>query len=311
MKIACIIPTFNGKEEFQRLLNSLISQTAKFDIFVIDSSSSDGTFEIAQGRIPYLLSIPSTEFNHGATRQLIIDRYPDYDIYIFLTQDAYLDDIGSISNLVNPFQDYKVGAVCGRQIPHLDATAFAEHARLYNYPEFSQVKSITDVAQLGIKTVFMSNSFAAYRGSALKMVGGFPHHVIFGEDMYVTAKIILANWSVVYSGNAVCRHSHNYTITEEFKRYFDMGVFHAREPWIREYFGGAGAEGLRYVKSELLFLGFDRLYFWPLSIIRNAIKLLAYKIGMQEVRLSLKLKRKLSMHKRYWDGPFSDPARKI
>ena len=83
-------------------------------------------------------------------------------------------------------------------------------------------------------------------------------------------------WWVAYAGNAQCRHSHNYSIAEEFERYFDMGVFHAREPWIRQTFGGAGGEGLRYVKSELKFLGLRHWYLWPSALLRNAVKLLGY-----------------------------------
>jgi rhamnosyltransferase len=168
-----------------------------------------------------------------------------------------------------------------------------------------QVKSIADVPKFGIKTAFMSNSFAAYRRDALEKVGGFPEHVIFAEDMYATAKMLLMGWRVVYAGNAKCRHSHNYTIVEEFERYFDMGVFHAREPWIRQHFGGAGGEGMRFVKSELHFLGLRRLHVWPSAILRNAVKLLGYKLGQQDAKLPIGLKRKLGMYKRYWDGPFS------
>ena len=236
----------------------------------------------------------------------MVDLNDDYDVYIFLTQDAYLIDALSIAQIVAPFADPELGAVCGRQLPHLNATPVAQHARLFNYPDTVQVKSIADVPILGIKAAFMSNSFAAYRHKALKAVGGFPAHVIFAEDMYVAAKMLLAGWKVAYAGNAMCRHSHNYNLIEEFGRYFDMGVFHAREPWIRNRFGGAGGEGVRYVKSELIFLGFHRLHLWPSSILRNAIKLLGYKLGQQEARLPKSIKRKLGMYKRYWDGPFAD-----
>ncbi|MOA49123.1 hypothetical protein D3C78_1719720 [compost metagenome] len=95
-------------------------------------------------------------------------------------------------------------------------------------------------------------------------------------------------------------------MTEEFRRYFDMGVFHAREPWIRERFGGAGGEGLRYVKSELKFLGLSRLHLWPSAILRNACKLLAYKLGQKEGSMSVGLKKKLGMYKRYWDSPYAE-----
>lgn len=305
MRVACIVPTYNGKDDLSRLLNSLESQCSEFDLYIVDSSSKDGTFELAIERCSNVVSIPSAEFNHGGTRQSIVDANPQYDIYVFLTQDAYLEDPSAITNLLKPFADGKVAAVCGRQLPHLDALPLAQHARFFNYPDTTAVKTIDDAPILGIKTAFMSNSFAAYRGSALKAVGGFPRHVIFAEDMYVAAKMLLAGFKVVYAGEAACRHSHNYTILEEFRRYFDMGVFHSREAWIRRNFGGAGGEGLRYVKSELQFLGGGRLAQWPSAIIRNACKLLAYKLGQKEHRLPLFLKRRLSMYRRYWDGPYA------
>ena len=151
----------------------------------------------------------------------------------------------------------------------------------------------------------MSNSFAAYRAEALKDVNGFPNYVIFAEDMFVAAKMLLSGWKVTYAGNAECRHSHNYSIAQEFQRYFDMGVFHARERWVRKNFGGAGGEGLKYQISELRYLGFYYWYLWPVSIYRNAIKLVGYKLGQYEAKLPIGLKRRFSMYKRYWDGPFS------
>ena len=305
-KIACIIPTYNGKHDLQRLLDSLQRQTVTFELFIIDSSSKDGTAELARSRCCNVLSIPSQEFNHGGTRQLMIDRNPGYDVYVFLTQDAYLEDPRAIEKIAAPFAEERVTAVCGRQLPHLDANALAQHARAFNYPASSRVNTLSDAAELGIKTAFMSNSFAAYKGTALREIGGFPKHVIFAEDMYAAAKMLLAGWKVVYEGQASCRHSHNYTIVEEFRRYFDMGVFHAREPWIREAFGGAGGEGLRYVKSELKFLGIGRLYLWPSAIMRNACKLLAYKLGQKEQQLPIGLKKKLGMYKGYWNSPFAE-----
>ena len=304
-RIACIIPVYNGKNDLNRLFDYLQTQTTDFDLLVVDSSSTDGSRGLASARVGHIHVIPSIEFNHGGTRQLMVNMNPGYEVYVFMTQDAYLNDPDAIANIVAPFADSKVGAVCGRQLAHLDATPLAQHARSFNYPKEIVSKTMNDAPRLGIKTAFMSNSFAAYRGEALKSVGGFPAHVIFAEDMFVAARMLMTGWNVVYAGDAQCRHSHNYTALEEFRRYFDMGVFHAREPWIRQAFGGAGGEGIRYVKSELSFLGFRHWYLWPSSILRNAIKLLGYKLGQQEVYLPLMLKRKLGMYRRYWDGPFA------
>lgn len=305
MRIACIIPTYNGRLELERLLDSMYIQSAMFDIFIVDSGSKDGTEQLVRSRMLNLVKIPSAEFNHGGTRQELINQNPDYDFYVFLTQDVCLLNHDSIAKIIEPFTDPEVGAVCGRQLPHLNATPLAKHARFFNYPEHVQIKVLADAPELGIKTAFMSNSFAAYRGRALKTVGGFPEHVIFAEDMFVAAKILLAGWKIVYAGNAQCRHSHNYSVFDEFSRYFDMGVFHAREAWIREKFGGTGGEGMRYVASELKFLGFRYFYLWPSAMLRNVFKLMGYKLGQNEARLPIFLKKKLGMYKRYWDGPFA------
>lgn len=306
LKVACIIPTYNGKKDLHRLLDSLDEQTAVFELFIVDSSSRDGTFELAKSRCRNVISVCGEDFNHGGTRQMMVDHNVGFDIYVFLTQDAYLEDPQAIEKIVTPFANAEVAAVCGRQLPHLDANVLASHARFFNYPERSRTKSLSDAPELGIKTPFMSNSFSAYRRTALLEVGGFPEHVILSEDMYVAAKMLMAGWKVAYASDAICRHSHNYTQVEEFRRYFDQGVFHAREKWIRENFGGAGGEGLRYVRSELGFLGLHRLHLWPAAILRNACKLLAYKLGQLEQHLPIWLKKKMSMHRRYWDSPFME-----
>lgn len=307
-RVACVVPTYNGKDDLERLLDSLRIQTVSFDLLLVDSSSTDGTKELAQarkeaGEITQLVVISGAEFNHGGTRQMMVNEFSDYDIYVFLTQDAVLEDRKALANILQPFEDPQVGAVCGRQRPHHDANLLAQHARLFNYPEIAQIKTRADIPTLGIKAAFMSNSFSAYRGDALLAVGGFPNHVVLSEDMFVSAKMLLSDFKLVYAGAAVCRHSHNYSLQEEFRRYFDIGVFHAREPWIRQEFGGAGGEGVKYVKSELRFLGFKHLYLWPAAIVRNTLKLLAYKLGQREACLPVGLKKKIGMYKGYWSGP--------
>lgn len=299
-KVACIVPTYNGFPMLKLLWQSLLKQSIPFDFFVVDSSSSDETQGfLISNNIDHIIIEPSS-FNHGGTRQMMVDRNKDYDFYVFLTQDAYLENECSLENILSPFVDSAVGAVCARQMPHHDANLLARHARLFNYPDYSVVKSKSDAPIYGIKTPFMSNSFAAYRATALMDVKGFPDNIILGEDMYVAAKMLLNDWKIAYASNAICRHSHNYSLVEEFKRYFDQGVFQSREKWIGKAFGGAGGEGVRFVKSELAFLGIKRIFLWPASIFRNFLKLVAYKLGFFEKKIPVKIKIKLSMHKRFW-----------
>lgn len=52
---------------------------------------------------------------------------------------------------------------------------------------------------------------------------------ILSKDTNVAAKMILVEYSIAYVAEAMVYHSHDYTILEEFKRYFDIGVFYGRE----------------------------------------------------------------------------------
>ncbi len=66
---------------------------------------------------------------------------------------------------------------------------------------------------------------------------------------------------------------------QEFKRYFDIGVFHKCENWILEEFGKPKGEGIRYIKSELRFLLDNCVYhLLPESFIRNILKFIGYKL---------------------------------
>jgi rhamnosyltransferase len=217
-----------------------------------------------------------------------------------MTQDAILAEPRAIQAIIEPFNDPLVGAVCGRQLPHKDANPLAAHARLFNYPSTSCIKTKADIPFLGIKVPFISNSFAAYRKSVFLEVGGFPENVILSEDMCVAAKMILAGYSIVYAADACVYHSHNYTPMQEFYRYFDIGAFHSQQAWIQETFGGAGGEGLRYVRSELAYARKFGWYWVCRSLLTCMLKFVGYKLGKRESFLPVFLKRKFSMNKAFW-----------
>jgi rhamnosyltransferase len=300
-RAALVLPTINAGAGFTDWLKALRNQTRQPDkLLLIDSSSTDQTVPTALAAGFEIKVIPRSDFSHGGTRQMAVDVLDGYDLIIFLTQDAFLADTRSIERLLEHFADTKVAAVYGRQLPRQEASPIEAHARLFNYPDQTQVKGREDIPRLGIKTAFISNSFAAYRRLALAEVGGFPSHTIQNEDTYTASKMVLAGWKVVYAADATVYHSHPFSVGQEFRRYFDIGVFHSRDPWIRQKFGGAGGEGLRYVRSELKYLSQHQPRAIVSALIRNAVKIVGFKLGNAEQCLPLGLKQRLSMNKRYW-----------
>ncbi|MFM2484510.1 glycosyltransferase family 2 protein [Celerinatantimonas yamalensis] len=302
MKVIVIVPTRNAGFFWKSWCQS-IKQQKGVDISVcnIDSSSKDSTIDVSQIFDFHTKVISPADFNHGGTRNCAFEKWHDNrDVVIFLTQDSLLYTPNSIENLLYLFKDLDVAAVCGRQLPHDDANPLAKHARLFNYPSSTRVMSKSDIEKYGIKTAFVSNSFTAYRASVFKELGGFPEDVILSEDMHLAARIILAGYKVAYAGNACVKHSHNYTPWQEFKRYFDIGVFHATESWIQQEFGGAGGEGKRFIISEFKYLIKNAPLWIPRACITNLCKIIGYKLGKNFKKIPKYLRPKLSMHKAYW-----------
>lgn len=301
MKYFIAIPTYNGGGLWHQTIKN-ITQYSPADVFVhvIDSSSKDDTASLASEAGFVVLTIAGDDFNHGGTRNLAVKEYiDDYDVVIFLTQDA-IPESGFIEEIISVFEDEDVASAYGRQLPHLNANPIARHARNFNYPTKGYVADKTSIAKMGLKTVFMSNSFSAYRLSVFKKLGGFPSDTILCEDMFYTAKAVMAGYKNVYAANAKVRHSHNYTPIEEFKRYFDIGVFHKDQPWIRDNFGGAGGEGTKFIISELKFLIANGISWLPLAMINNFMKIVGYKLGQNYKKLPKVIIKKCSMHKRFW-----------
>ena len=295
-----IVPTCNAGAQFKTVMDALNNQTIELQIKIIDSESSDQTLTIAKQYDVDIYSISRSQFNHGGTRKMAIRDLHDEDVVVFLTQDAVLSSDDSIEVILSHFEAEDVAAVCGRQLPKENATAIERHARLFNYSAKSFVRSIKDKDKYGLRTAFMSNSFAAYNVHVLRKVGGFPDNVIFGEDMYVAAKLLLAGHEIAYAADACVYHSHNYSLIQEMRRYFDMGVFHAREPWVSQEFGVAESEALRFVISELQYLSRNAFWRIPESFLRTVLKYIGFRLGLHERRIPLKIKKKMSMNSGYF-----------
>jgi rhamnosyltransferase len=300
--IALVIPTLNAGRHVDRMVPALSAQTLRPSRFlVIDSGSSDDTVARFGDAGAQIHTIPPDEFDHGGTRQLAVDMLPDAEFVIFLTQDAVPAHPEAFANLVRAFDDARTGIAFGRQLPAAGAKPIAAHARLFNYPGESYVRSIADARRYGVKTSFCSNSFAAYRRAALMEAGGFPPRLILSEDRVAAAAILAAGWCLHYVADARVYHSHDYSVTQEFRRYFDIGVLHAEKADFAERFGRPEGEGRRFVMSELTYLSRNAPALIPLAVLRTVSKYIAYRLGHIERHLPLGLKRRLGMNTRYWD----------
>jgi len=316
-----VVPTYNpGPQVWSRWLAALAQQShPPQQVFVVDSSSTDGTPALSLAAGHQVLTVDANQFNHGGTRQWALNQAlsqsqqqapPPFVVY--LTQDAVLASPHAILQLLSSFQEPQVAAAFGRQMPNLQAPWLEAHARQYNYPSSSRTVSLQDKDTLGLKVCFFSDAFAAYRISSLQKQGGFPPHVPLGEDTYVAGKLLLSGHSLRYEAAAAVYHSHQYNGLQDFQRMFDTGVFHAQNPWLLSSFGAAEGEGLRYTRSQLQFLqahhrSLDAVKGLVQVLYRNAVKWAGYRLGKAHAFLPLSLKRTFAMHKPFWAATSSHP----
>lgn len=299
--LALCIPTLNAGPRWREAVDAIKRQTLPCHVLVIDSGSQDGTEDRAEAAGFEVVRITTAEFDHGGTRQWAAEHLSGHKLIVFMTQDAVLSSHDALERLLEPFADLSIGAVFGRQLPHQEAGPIEEHARYFNYPPTSRTTSLDDAPTWGIKSAFLSNVFAAYRQSALSEAGGFSAHTILSEDMLVGARMLQQGWKIAYQADACVYHSHDYSLLEEFRRYFDIGVFHSREAWLIDQFGTPEGEGWRFILSELTFLARKAPERIPEALLRTAMKYTGYRLGRLERQLPMSLKRVLSMHKQYWE----------
>ncbi|MCE2706205.1 MAG: glycosyltransferase family 2 protein [Proteobacteria bacterium] len=301
--VALFIPTLNAVnacgDRYTKNLHT-IKQANLDQVLIIDSSSVDSTVDMARGFGFDSVVIAKKDFDHSGTRQLALKMLSHHDIVIYLTQDALLKDVNSLISLIRPLQDNSnIAGVYGRQFPHDNADIFAKHLREFNYSSESYIRNYNNRFIWGMKCVFASDSFAAYRVDSLLKVGGFPDSLILGEDVYIFARLLQNKYSVAYAAEAVCYHSHNYSIKDDFNRYFDIGVFHRAENWILQDFGYPSKQGVKYVISELSYIKY-RFWLWPKSIAKLAVKYIGYKLGYNYDLIGAGLCRCFSMNKSFW-----------
>ncbi len=299
---AILIPTLGAARHLPALIPALARQRLRpRQVIVIDSSSQDATAALARAAGWEVEVIPRSEFNHGGTRNRAVRRCAaDIDVLVFMTQDALPADDRFLEHLVRPIVSGEAAAAYARQIPYEDADPAEVFARGFNYPAQPARRTRDDIDRLGIRAFFFSNVASAIDRATFARLGGFPDDVVMNEDMLFCAKLLRDGGGVAYAADALVRHSHNYSIGQQFRRYFDIGAFLAAAG---PALAGArsGGQGAAYVARLIAWLvrqgAIDEV---PRAVVESGAKWLAFQLGRRGDRLSRGTKRRLSLHRAYW-----------
>jgi rhamnosyltransferase len=287
-------------------LPQILASPAKSRVLVVNSSSNDGTVELARTMGAETLLVPRRQFNHGATRELA-RRHLGTDIVVMTTPDAIFPDSQVIGRLVRPIADGTAAVSYARQLPHDGADFFESFPREFNYPPRSELRSIGDVKTLGAYTFFCSDSCAAWSNAALDAIGGFQPTLSL-EDTIATAKLLNRGYKIAYCADAPVKHSHRYSLAQEFCRYFDIGYVRALNKGLLFVGGGDGRRGAAFTREMIRYVAREKPQLLPYVLATTAAKILGYRVGYHGRRLPLAIKRRLSGQDYFWESDFLTPS---
>jgi rhamnosyltransferase len=295
IEISILILTKNGGPIFRSCLEAVCAQTqtGKTEVIVVDSGSTDGTREIAKSFPVRLEEIPAESFHHARTRNFAATLARG-KILIFLSQDAIPASEVWLSTMVSNFDDPRVGAAYGRQLPKPESSLERQDALDAIYGDLRLVKDPAHRNGMGYHFYHFSDVNAAIRRSVWEGAR-FPEDLRVFEDLGIAKRILDSGWKIVYEPKSAVYHSHSHTTVGLFKRYFDIGytlkllqIWDApgtRKSMLAEFWkllrnkvrrmgrrgnGQLASEGIRQdiAKSVGLFLGLNQSYL-PLVLKRR------------------------------------------
>ena len=211
--ISVLMRSHNDIAYIRKTVEALLAQETDdcVEIISCDDHSTDGTAE-------YLASIaelrriepPAGKYIPGKTLNYMISQAKG-DIIVFNNSDAIPQNSEYLKNLTAYLKDEKVDCVFGNQIARKDA---------YMVVRKDYERAFGDGSVSSSWGNFFSLVSSGFRKSDL-IAKPFNEQIQYSED---------ADWvkrysaKVAYAADAVVEHSHNYTLKEVKKRFFNEGV---------------------------------------------------------------------------------------
>lgn len=270
MAVSVVIPVLNGAEHLEEIFDALAAQEfgEQIEVLVIDSGSTDGSVEIARAADVRVIEIPKSEFQHGRTRNLGAAETSGR-LIMFLTQDATPASPGWAQAYADVFDaDESVGAAYGPHIPRPGNNPFMARLLTEFFGEMEGDGGGVAIHEGPEAIPYLSNSNSCVRRALWEQISF--REIPYAEDQALGADLLAAGWRKAYVPAAGALHSHDYTLWESCRRWFDdyrgmrdsVGEVHT--PVKRSVLGiirrGVSADRL-WLRSQLGMRG-PRLWLW-------------------------------------------------
>ncbi|MCD7929412.1 MAG: hypothetical protein LUF86_04545 [Clostridiales bacterium] len=105
-----------------------------------------------------------------------------------------------------------------------------------------------------MNTFFFSDASGAIDLKIFKELNGYDQKILpTNEDMYFAYKLITNGYSIGYCAESIVEHSHNLSFNEQYKRYYNTGVFFKHNKYLDKYkTDSSGFDLALYVLKRIL-----------------------------------------------------------
>ena len=235
MNVEIICPLYNA-EKYIRILDKSLKEQKNVDIKKISyiyTRSNDNTEQILKELQALYSIVEPQDFSHSLSREKIAMR-SNADILVFISQDIEIKRNDWLQKLILPIVNSETEAAFSRQLTKFDN--IEKYTREKNYPEKSYIVSKEDVEKLGLKTFFFSDASSAIKTNIFKELNGYDGKKLpTNEDMYIAYKIIMNGYKIKYCSDSEVYHSHQFTLKQLYKRYYDTGIFWATNEYFDDF----------------------------------------------------------------------------
>lgn len=224
--VSIILPTRNGMPLVERCLRGVLEQKTPwpFEVVVIDSSSTDGTWQLLESLPVERVRIAPREFNHGLTRNFGASRARGKYL-VFLVQDAIPADDTWLANLVAACESPGVAGAYSRQRPRAESNPITRYLTIGSTPneERPARKALADRVSLAGLPPEEQFALAAFQNNSSCMRRSvWDKHpfaaVPYGEDVEWGRRVIEYGHAIAYEPSSVVYHSHDRSALYALKR---------------------------------------------------------------------------------------------
>ncbi|KXB08567.1 hypothetical protein AKJ55_00780 [candidate division MSBL1 archaeon SCGC-AAA382M17] len=302
VEMSIIFPTMNSADYIDDCLKMICYQKfeKEYEVLVGFEESTDNTREILERYPLKIYDIEPGEFHHARTRNEMID-YVDSKYVVLISDDVVPKDHDWLSEMWKIIEsDEKTAGLFGKELSKQNTTPMEEFYKHYNYPDSRFIITEDSLDSLEKYKNYFTFTNTIIRKSVWKN-HPFNTEILNSGDKDWALEAVLNGYKIVYDPSFPVYHSHNFTISGIFKRFFDYGVALEQSEYQKEYEKidsnkNLISEGIDYFNKEFKYFkdkGYEEKIFY--AFLYDIGRFIGFNLGKKHNIFPKFLKSKMSL----------------